>query len=990
MGVVIGTSHCDMLLRSNEHEFGPWAAAQDEPVEYDYSIPGRNREKLLEYWRGSVEQNGDYEVSWTVGMRGIHDYGFSTAAIDVDDSLSAEQKHAARVALLGRVIADQRELLTDVLGERGRDCLQLFIPYKEVLPLYDAGLEVPDDVTIVWANDSFGYVRRYPAGAELERSGGHGLYYHSSYWSMPPRSYLATSSTPLALMRHELRKSWEHGIRELWVDNVGGIKPLELETEFFLRYAWEVGKEDAGLEGAGTETTTRDVTAFTEAWVDRQFSGGHGKQVAQVLDAYYQVNQQRKLEHLAAGAFPQTGYGDEAARRLADLRRVYDDANEVLAALPDDERDAFFQLVSVKVHLAYLVNGQFVHADRSTLAHDQGKYAAADRHLELSRTFAAHKRAMLHFYDRVMSDGRWRHIFTPESFPPPIMPLHPAGRPALEIGPPGLGVVVWGDDGPVDRPSLTFWPHGITTKWIELFTTGAPGAEYRIAADDWIDISTPTGATSGTVDDEVRLSVRVRDVRQHAGRTGTIVVHDLTRARSVEVRVEVAPAPVVAPGFTGAVEADGYVALDAAQPDAEHDGRTTRWDRVPQLGRCGGPAVAVRGHAASDEAVALAAEATLAYRVHLVTPGAHLLELHRLPTLDAIGRIRVAVSIDDRPAVVVESPTTDEHLGVWDQAVLDNVERLQLRLPYLAAGEHTVRLHAVDEHGTLTRLVLYTAHPRPTNLGPRTSHHTGRPQVDAPDPSPVNVDPATLDAVAREVYRTDPADVPLHPVVYTDATFWDTPTTFKRNLGVPQDRLGAPRYTAREDGTKDVLAELGSGVVRGAGGVIALEAEYALAETPDAWTTPSLDGAARWTHTQAETDGRTGLAMHVARRGLRWDTPSQAPGLHYAIDVTAGGTYHAWLLVLFEDTTDDACVLAVDGTVQPPSRQFCGGDLYSFGTQHIWFWTHLSDVDLTPGHHVLSVLARKSGLRVDRIYLTTGDELPPIDAAWQPSLRHRA
>lgn len=972
MGIVIGTSHCDMLLRSNEHEFAPWAATRETPVEYDYSIPGRNRDELIDYWRGSVRQNGAYEVSWTVGMRAIHDSGFATAAIDADESLSEDQKHTARVDLLGQVIADQRELLASELGERGRDCLQLFIPYKEVLPLYDAGLAVPDDVTIVWANDSFGYVRRYPTGAELDRSGGHGLYYHSSYWSMPPRSYLATSSTPLALMRHELDKSWDHGIRRLWVDNVGGIKPLELETEYFLRHAWEAGKEDF--------RTTRDVTAFTAAWVDQQFSGGHGRCVADILDDFYQLNQQRKIEHLAGHAFPQTGYGDEAGRRLAMLRDLYDRVNDVWKNLPETERDAFVQLVLVKVHLTYLVNAQFYHADRSTLSHAQGKLPAADRHLELSRTFEAHKRALLHHYDRVMADGRWQHMFTPESFPPPVMPLHPAGKPALQIGAGGLGVLTQGEDGPVDRPRLTFWPYGTTTQWIEVFATGAPGATFRVTADEWIDLST----TSGTVETETRIQVRVHDPLTHADRSGAVVVHD-DGGRQIEVAVDVIDPPRPEAGFCGTVEADGYLSIEAAHPDSRHDGRDTAWRPVPMLGRSGGPAVEATGRARPG--TDLAEQATLSYTVHVATPGAHLLELHRLPTLDATGRIRVAVGVDDAPAVVVESPTVDEHRGDWTETVLDNVERLTLRLPYLTVGTHTLHVHAIDEHVTLTRLVVYTLGRRPTNLGPLPSHHTARPRVDVVDPDPVEAGLEALESVATDIYRTDPASVPWPGVVYTDAAFWDTPTTFKRNVVVPQEHLGAARYGTEPDGTKDLIAALGEGVVTESDGRLALEAEYALAESPDAWTTPGIDDGLRWTHTQAETDGRTGLAMHLAARGRQWEVPAHAPGLHYRVDVATPGVFHAWLLVRFEDTEDDSCVLAVDGTPQPVTEQFCGGDLYSFGTQHIWFWTHLSDLELTTGQHVLSVLGRRSGLRIDRLYLTTGDERPPVDAGWQPSPR---
>ena len=152
-----------------------------------------NDEEELERW--AQEHTGDDTIGpetyarlfeLVLRLKGNYDTGFSTAAIDGDDSLTEVGRHRARVDLLGRVIADQRRLLIDELGDRGRDCLQLFIPYKEVLPLYDGGLELPDDVTVVWANDNFGYVRRYPTGAELDRPGGHGLYYHSSYWSVPP------------------------------------------------------------------------------------------------------------------------------------------------------------------------------------------------------------------------------------------------------------------------------------------------------------------------------------------------------------------------------------------------------------------------------------------------------------------------------------------------------------------------------------------------------------------------------------------------------------------------------------------------------------------------------------------------------------------------------------------------------------------------------------------------------------------------------------
>lgn len=971
MGVVIGTSHCDMLLRSNEHEFRPWAAQQPEPVAYDYSLPGHNREKLREYWRGSVEQNRGYEVTWTVGMRGVHDAGFRTTAIDEDHSLDEEQKFRARVELLQTAIDDQRSLLGEVLETDPGSVPQLFVPYKEVLPLYDAGLQVPDDVTLVWADDNFGYIRRFPSEAERARSGGHGLYYHSSYWSNMVTSYLATSSTPLALMKSELRKAWQRGIRKLWVDNIGGLKPLELEMEFFLRSAWEAGKE----------SRTTDIQEFTATWVDEKFAGRHGRAAGEIYATYYQVNNQRKIEHLTSGVFSQTGYGDESQRRLDVLRDLFDRTNDILAALPPRQRDAFFQLFAVKIHMAYLVNGQFAYADRSTLAQRQGRHASADHYLDVSRRFDAHKRALIHYYNHTMSDGAWDRMFTPEEFPPPVMPLHPPATPALRIdSAPGLGVAVWGDGLHSSAPALTFWPHGMTEKWVDVFNSGGGELEYTVDADPWIEVS----ARSGSVRTETRIAVRVPDPMRDAGRSGVVRVSSPETGEDVTVTVTVVPAPALEDGFAGSIEADGYVSLDPSRADAVVDGRSSAWAVVPHLGRYGNAAVEARrtkpGHDGEP--------ARLEHRFHLRTAGTHVLELHRLPTLNAMGSIRVGVAVDEHAPVIVSSPVTDEHRGDWERGIQDNVERLRVPLPHLAEGAHMLRLHVIDEDVVLSKIVIYTSGVPATNLGPDFSAHGATAPTSAPSSDPADPRLPAVERAARDFYRTDPARVPLPPQVYAGPGFWEGDTTFRRNQVVPQTALGPARHRPRADGSKDVVAALGSGAIAESGGRVAIEAEYALTQDAGAWTSPGVGPRElTWTHTHAETDGRTGLAMHVVPRGLRWDDPQAAPGMHFALDVTTPGRYHVWMLVKFDDHTDDACLIALDGTVQPASEQFSGGAMCTYGTRQVWLWALVSDLKIPSGRHTISVLARKSGLRIDRLYLTTGEELPPTDAAWRPSPR---
>lgn len=374
MGIVVGTSHCDMLLRSNQNEWTPWLKKKNyENIRYDYSLSGENREIIQEYWAESVEMNRNYEVCYTVGMRGIHDSGFVTEVIDQDTSLTQSERTEKKIHLLEKVISDQREILKEVLGEeKGNSVPQTFIPYKEVLDLYDGGLQVPEDVTLIWVDDNFGYMRRYPGKEEQERKGGNGLYYHASYWASPGMSYLFFNSIPLAQTGNELKKCWESGIRKMWVLNVGALKPLEIDMEFFLRYSWEAGKNTRN---------TKDVTQFISRWINRNFSGNFGMDAAEIYNLFAQINNVCKPEHLQSDKFSQNAYGNEAKYRIDILKDLSDRAGKIYQFLPEEEKDAFFELFLMKLQASYYINASFYFADRSRFFWEQGGMQAADSYI---------------------------------------------------------------------------------------------------------------------------------------------------------------------------------------------------------------------------------------------------------------------------------------------------------------------------------------------------------------------------------------------------------------------------------------------------------------------------------------------------------------------------------------------------------------------------------------------------------------------------------
>lgn len=431
---------------------------------------------MQEYWRESVEQNAAYEVSFTLGMRGIHDSGFRTRAIDENAALSEKQKLEARVRLLEKVITDQREIIRSVLHhERPDQALQVFIPYKGVLPLYDAGLALPEDITVMWTNDNFGHIRRYPSKQEQMRKGGHALYFHSSYWAPAPLSYLFINSIPLAQTGCELRKAYENGIRKIWVDNVGALKPLEQDMEYFLAFGWDAARAEA---------LVHHIHEYLVRWFNEQFSGNFGEECARIYEAYAQITNVCKVEHLYRNAFSQTAYGDEASRRVNRLKELYSRVCRVHDALPADERDAFFELLGMKVSASYFINAAFYYADRSRLSYRQGKMQCADEYLHLSRRMMGCKRQMLYFYNHRMAGGKWKGILTPEAFPPPASCIYTDAKPALSIGETAMGIILWNEEE--ESPSAWRTPDGNGRVWEHLSaeTNGGTGLSMMVEEPD--------------------------------------------------------------------------------------------------------------------------------------------------------------------------------------------------------------------------------------------------------------------------------------------------------------------------------------------------------------------------------------------------------------------------------------------------------------------------------------------------------------------------
>ncbi|MER5215586.1 glycosyl hydrolase 115 family protein [Streptomyces sp. NPDC002838] len=715
-GIVVGSSHPEALLRNGVHEWEPWAkehpAADGTLPLYDYTV---NPGVISDYWRARARQNAAYESSWTLGMRGLHD-----SALETKYATTIPEK----VVVMNDIIADQRRILAEEVGQAAEP--QIFIPYKEVLELYNAGVQVPDDVTLIWPDDNHGNMRQLPNEAERARAGGNGIYYHLSYWGRP-RSYLWLDTTQLSKVWQELRRVYEHGVDRMWIFNVGDIKSIETGLSFSLDMAWDVDRWDADAD--------EDTEDFLAEWAGRQFGHRHGREIAAIRTEYYRLAAERRPEFIDRAMFSVVHHGDEAGRRLAAYARLLDRARALGAKLPEAYRDAYYELVEYPVHGAYLMNLKYYWADRNALAVRQGRGAGTNRFADLAEAAHAEEAAITKRYNTEIAGGKWDGIVNPY---PSQIPKAP-GRPSVTRVPrqetSGLGVVAEGNETGADRP-LSFSSYTRDRRFVDVFNTGFLNLDWTAeASHPWVRLS----ATDGSLTEQTRVWVEIDWARVPEG-TLEATVAFTGAGRRVEV-----PLRVVNDGerarrrARGFVEAHGYVSIDAAHFDHRVARGGARWRVVRGLGRRTGAVETVPSTAAPITGDFAGRAAELRYRVRLNSTGAFRITVFRLPSLDERGHRRVAVALDDQPVTVLsgQAVATGNRGDAWARNVEEGVEKLTATVTVTAPGEHILRLFMVDPAIAVDQIVIDTGGLPATYLAPPESFHP----VSNPDPrSPAGLD----------------------------------------------------------------------------------------------------------------------------------------------------------------------------------------------------------------------------------------------------------
>lgn len=345
-GIYIGGSHCEPMACNAA---GEWS--RRGKGDYDYV---NNSGEVYSFWEDRVKAVANQEILYTIGMRGVHDGAMNGA------KTIKEQKN-----VLTRVFQDQRKLLADYVNKDVTKVPQVFIPYKEVLDVYNAGLEVPEDVTLMWCDDNYGYIRHFPTEKERARKGGNGIYYHVSYWGRP-HDYLWLGTFSPYLLYQQMALAYDKGIRDIWILNVGDIKPAEYQIELFMDMAWDMDK----IKSMGP-------TAHQKSFLAREFGALTAEKLLDVMNEHYRLAFIRKPEFIGNTRVEEKDrmyYStirdlpwsiDSIDTRLRQYKYISDAAEEIWNDIPANRKDTYFQLIKYPVQGAAQMNVKALTAQKA-------------------------------------------------------------------------------------------------------------------------------------------------------------------------------------------------------------------------------------------------------------------------------------------------------------------------------------------------------------------------------------------------------------------------------------------------------------------------------------------------------------------------------------------------------------------------------------------------------------------------------------------------
>ncbi|MDM7927002.1 MAG: glycosyl hydrolase 115 family protein [bacterium] len=695
-GIVMGTSHHEPMLRAQQE----WKQFGKGEWNYDH-----NEEGLKTFWKQGIAAMDGHESIVTVGMRGDGDLPMT---------------EGANIALLERIVADQRKIIAEVTGRDPSETPQDWALYKEVQEYYDKGMRVPDDVTLLLCDDNWGNVRRLPDPKDPPRSGGYGMYYHFDFVG-GPRNYKWLNTNPIARVWEQMHLCYRYGVDRIWIVNVGDIKPMEYPISFFLDYAWDPDRWPADR-----------LTDYAVGWAERQFGTRHGREIADLVTETLRIISRRKPEMLGPETFSLTAYR-EADRIVEEWRSLEAKSGEIQRVLSPEYHDAFYQLVLHPIEACANLNDLYVTVAKNRLYAKQGRASANDL-AQRARDLFSRDAEISRFYNQDLAGGKWNHMMdqTHIGYTYWQQPEKDAMPKVEEIQIPkngGMGVAVEGSElwwpeekGNAVLPEMDAFAK--QTRFIDVFSRGRKAVKFKVRSGaPWLSV-TPE---RGEVQKERRLTVAVDWASVPAGKHRVPIIVEGPGKTRVLVHADVFNPPVRAESYRDAfVESEGVVSIESAHWTDAVEPAAVRWTRIPGFGRTASGVTPFP--VTAEPSVPGGDSPRIEYKLILFHEGDVTVHAYFSPTQNftAGPGFRYGVSFDDGPIRIVNVHENDtipdwKYPQWWNRAVGENIRIYQTKHGGLNSGIHVLKFWMVDPGLVLQKLVVDAGGLKPSYLGPPES-----------------------------------------------------------------------------------------------------------------------------------------------------------------------------------------------------------------------------------------------------------------------------
>ncbi|KAK4653830.1 hypothetical protein QC762_511520 [Podospora pseudocomata] len=743
--IVLGTSHTEPLMRA-QNEFGKFY-----PLPWAYN---ENNETIDEYFRYGVQRAKPYARNslWTVGMRGTGDTHIEGLGVE----------HI--VEMLTVLVDNQRKIMAEGLEvEDVTTVPQAWCLYKEVMTYLFAGLEVPEDITLLWADDNWGNVRRLPLLNETERSGGAGVYYHFDYVG-DTRSYKWINTNQLSKTTEQMHLSAARGADRIWIVNVGDMKALEVPIShyFDLAYDYKRWHKDSTEEWARLFAT-------------REYGPKHAVHIGDILERYGMLAGRRKFELIEPHVYSQINYG-EADAVLYQWAELHKEAQAIYDDLPVEQQPTFFQTILHPIMAGEIVNKIQIGGARNMFYSGQ-KRNAANKVISEVLSWSSEDANLTRRWDALL-DGKWKHFMDqthlgfdgywqqPMRNTLPAM-VHVQTDFASLAGHVGIGVegsnaTVQGDDKyhPNSANQLSvpvMEPYGPITRYFDVFSRGTQDCAWTASPwQPWVKLSQYNGTVGpDTADTRVYITI---DWTHPQINSSTVPINVTTPCRGMDrygfglprVNVPVKLRSLPSNFTEGFIESDGHVSISGShfkaiippKEESEWNRNNVTYEVFPHFGRTGSGVGMVP---LNTEKLTVETAPALEYDVYFFSNhSAANVTLYISPALNYLGDynpLEYAVALypkgGDEKVVNVRpvGPTVGTGMPAgWQNAVADQVWGARGRyttsiFEVPREGAYTLRIWALMPGVVVQKVVIDVGGVRESYFGPPESFLVGRDEV---------------------------------------------------------------------------------------------------------------------------------------------------------------------------------------------------------------------------------------------------------------------